>query len=264
MAPGKKSRSRKRPGKGKQTPARLSSDTRSDSDEVNDLLVAEWSRSRAGGRAARGYHFQDAIGAWLAARIATGQLIGDLVPEGFDDMTVEGDSSNNYQVKSRSDHLGSFPPSDAAKHIFDAWDADRRRPAPAGTVTVVLERGVASDEDLADAARTLEDVLITDSPLQKAIARVAATRDDSAEDVSKLFRRTVLLGPSWKDLEDRTDALLGRLASVSPARTRGPAPSPLHGGRPRHRHQRIRPLRRAGPAHANRTRRSGRRHRRTY
>lgn len=215
MAPRKKSRNR--PGKRKRAPARLSRHTGWDSARANDLLIAEWSRSRAGGRAARGYHFQDAVGAWLAVRIATGQLIGELVPEGFDDMTVEGDPSNNHQVKSRADHLGPFSPPDAAKHIFDALEADRRRPVPADTVTVVLERGVASDEVLADAAGSLEDVLITGSPLQEAIARVASTRDVAADDLLRFLRRTVLLGPTWTDLDDRTDALLGGLTSVPPA-----------------------------------------------
>lgn len=215
MAP--RNKSRKRPGKRRPAPARLNSDTRRDSGESHDLLIAEWSRSRAGGRAARGYHFQDAVGAWLAARIATGQLTGELVPEGFDDMTVEGDPSNNHQVKSRADHLGSFPPSDAAKHIFDAWEANRLRAAPAGTVTVVLERAVASDEDLSGAARPLEDVLITGSPLQQAIARVASTRDVVGEDLSRLRRRTVVLGLTWTDLDNRIDVLLAGLASVPPA-----------------------------------------------
>ena len=48
-----------------------------------DRLILDWVGSRAGGRAGRGYHFQDAVGAYLGARIAAGSLFGDLVPEGF-------------------------------------------------------------------------------------------------------------------------------------------------------------------------------------
>lgn len=50
-------------------------------------LPDAWPDSRAGSRASRGFHFQDAVGAWLASRMASGDIAVDgLIPEGFDDL----------------------------------------------------------------------------------------------------------------------------------------------------------------------------------
>lgn len=216
MAPRKKPQ--KRAAKHKRGPTPSNANRGSDAGvEIHDLLVEGWSRSRAGGRSGRGYHFQDAAGAWLAARIAAGQLTGDLVPEGFDDMTIEGDPSNNHQIKSRAEHLGPFPASEAAAHVLDAWEADQARPQPATVVTVILERGVATPEDLVDPTARLANVLTSDSPLQVSIKRVATRRHLATDQLDQILQRTVLLGLSWPDVDQRTDTLVASLASVPPA-----------------------------------------------
>ena len=61
------------------------------------------------GRASRGFHFQEAVGAWLASRIAAGELIADrLTPEGFDDLQLEGGEPIQFEVKSRQERRGPF------------------------------------------------------------------------------------------------------------------------------------------------------------
>jgi hypothetical protein len=216
MAPRKKPQKRAAKHKRGPTPSKANRGTDAGV-EIHDLLVEGWSRSRAGGRSGRCYHFQDAAGAWLSARIAAGQLAGELVPEGFDDMTIEGDPSNNHQIKSRTEHLGPFPASEAAAHVLDAWEADQARPRSAMVVIVILERGVATPEDLADPTARLANVLTIDSPLQVAIKRVTARRHLAPDQLDQLLQRTVLLGLSWPDVDHRTDTLLAGLAAVPPA-----------------------------------------------
>ena len=59
----------------------------------------EWKGSRAGARASRGFHFQHLVGAWLASRLASGDLpIESLTPEGLDDLQL--DAVNLFRWKS--------------------------------------------------------------------------------------------------------------------------------------------------------------------
>ena len=68
-----------------------------------------WSEKRAGARASRGFHFQDVVGAWLASRLASGELAIDrLIPEGFDDLQLDAPEPVQIEVKSRQDILASF------------------------------------------------------------------------------------------------------------------------------------------------------------
>lgn len=119
-----------------------------DAEDVSELLIARWLASRSGARAGRGFHFQDAVGAWLAARLASGSGPAWLVPEGFEDMSLEGDNPNHIQVKSRVEHLGGFPPFSASRHILDAWAGHESRADRGATLTVVLERGVNGEVGL--------------------------------------------------------------------------------------------------------------------
>lgn len=206
-----KARTRSRPGTRTKTP------TGATAEDSHDLLVAGWSQSRAGARSNRGYHFQDAVGAWLAARVAIGELAGDLIPEGFDDMTLEDPESNNHQIKSRVEHLGPFPAATAAGHLFDAWGANNARPQPSSMITVVLERGVATTENLTDPNARLASILAAGSPLEVAIRRGAKGRGLSRDDLTAVLARTVALGLAWSDVDDRTDVLTSSLATVPPA-----------------------------------------------
>ena len=186
-------------------------------EDDHDRLVLDWVGSRAGGRAGRGYHFQDAVGAYLGARIAAGFLVGDLVPEGFDDMSVEGPTGGHCQVKSRVEHRGPFPSATAADHVVTAWEAAAARSEVMGAVTVVLERGVDTTEDLTDPTARLSDVLATNSPLHTALHRSAGRRGLGPDRVDELLGRTVLIGLSWDDVDDRIDDLLAGIVAVPPA-----------------------------------------------
>jgi len=107
-----------------------------------------WGRTRAGARAGRGFRYQDAAAAWLAALAWQGSVPWHaLVPEGVDDITLHSPGLEiRAQLKSRHDPQSSFTQAEVASYLgksasnlpFD-WEtrADLR-------LAVVLERPVES------------------------------------------------------------------------------------------------------------------------
>ena len=200
----------KRRGKGsrrKKTPARrpiesATDETRPvevDEDSNGELLVSQWSKSRSGARAGRGFHFQDEVGAWLAARLACGIGPTWLVPEGFEDLSLEGDEPNHVQVKSRVEHLDKFPPSTASGHILDAWERHASRGHRGAALIVVLERGVTGEEGLDgldDLGTSLADRMDDGSPLMTNLATRATSRGMSQRELSELLATIVVVGAS--------------------------------------------------------------------
>lgn len=89
---------------------------------LTDYLERAWRERRSGAIAGRGFHYQDAVGAWLALRQQQGELEFDrLVPEGLEDISCEGPAGWQVQVKSRQARVGDFPRGTAARHVLDAW-----------------------------------------------------------------------------------------------------------------------------------------------
>lgn len=80
--------------------------------------------SSAGSHAGRGFRFQDSIGVWLVTRFWSGELsYGEVIPEGRDDYEIRGVGSSAFvQVKSRRDHLGSYPVGDVAQFVRALWE----------------------------------------------------------------------------------------------------------------------------------------------
>jgi hypothetical protein len=109
------------------------------------LLEAEWRATRHGAIAGRGYHYQDAVGAWVAARMLAGVIDVDrLVPEGLEDLSCDGPAPRQIQVKSRQARVGDFPLGDGARHLLDAWQRHAGRSATAPQkLVLVFERPVA-------------------------------------------------------------------------------------------------------------------------
>lgn len=154
----------------------------------SERLFQLWERGRSGARPGRGFHFQDAVGAWLAAQIASARIAADvLVPEGFEDMSVEGASPLHVQVKSRVQHLGRFPVGDAAKHILKSWEKHLRRAEDNSTLVVVFERGVSDEENRAGLGRPLADSLSADSALRAGLRLAAGTRGINADGMNRLL-----------------------------------------------------------------------------
>jgi hypothetical protein len=181
-----------------------------------DRLVAHWQSSRAGARAGRGFHFQDAVGAWLAAQVANGALRDTaLVPEGLEDLWLEGSTSNHIQVKSRVNHRGPFPVVEASGHILDAWSRHATRSAD-GDLTVVLEGGVEGEAHLEPPGKALREAVAVDSALGEALGRVAVRRGISSDELDRATATTAIVGASWESITAETVARLGALAELPP------------------------------------------------
>ena len=101
-----------------------------------------WTRERSGGVAARGFHFQDVVGAWLSAQLLNGNIDADrIVPEHLEDLVCEGGSSWNIQVKSRQQRVGAFPRWYAAQLLLDVRD-HQEQVRTTGPLMLILERDV--------------------------------------------------------------------------------------------------------------------------
>lgn len=117
-------------------------------DPVSGPAESLWTKTRSGARAGRGFHYQDAVGAWLCGRVLSGRLAIDrIVPEGFEDLSCEGPISWHVQVKSRQERVGDFTAADVAGHLVAMAKAHAERAAAGVTdrAILVLERPVAGE-----------------------------------------------------------------------------------------------------------------------
>ena len=79
-------------------------------------LADLWSYTGSGSRAGCGFHYQDAVGAWLAGLILTGEVqVEKLVSRRGERISrVKATSPGRFQVESCQEHLGDFSGIEAA------------------------------------------------------------------------------------------------------------------------------------------------------
>lgn len=103
-----------------------------------------WRRTRAGARAGRGFRYQDAVTAWLAALTWKGDARWNVViPEGVDDVTLHGaELEFRVQIKARHDPQGTFTQAEAARHLAKSAEdlPNDWREDPRLRLALVLER----------------------------------------------------------------------------------------------------------------------------
>ena len=113
----------------------------------NGDLEANWDASRSGARSGRGYRFQDAVGALLAARLAAGRIQASaVVPEGYEDVSLEGETPWHVQIKSRGHLSGEFPVHEATDHILKVWKSHLARDETDAQLGVVFERDIKGEQ----------------------------------------------------------------------------------------------------------------------
>ncbi|SEA01925.1 hypothetical protein [Alkalimonas amylolytica] len=102
--------------------------------------------SRSGSHAGRGFRYQDAVGVWLLIKSWADELPhGEIIPEGIDDYEIRCTEGRSLiQVKSRRDHLGPFPVSDAASFIRALWQRVEDCEDLPKCLILILERPVAN------------------------------------------------------------------------------------------------------------------------
>ena len=137
-----------------------------------------------------------------------------VVPEGFEDVSLEGETSLHVQAKSRAEHLGLFPASEAAGHILGAWEQHVDRGEAASRLVVVLERGVEGEEPSSDLSRTLSESLRHGSRL---LAILRSRGGERGVDVEALLSSTVIVGISWDDVIGETADCLSARSDLPPA-----------------------------------------------
>ena len=193
-------------------------DLTTDSEERPEVLYRQWSESRSGARAGRGFHFQNSVGALLAARLISGTFGADvLVPEGFDDMTLEGTNALHVQIKSRAERVGQFPTSDACRHILNAWVNHRKRNTDCGKLAVVFERGVQGTDTLRELNQPLSESLPSGCTLRSKLIDTAKKRGMNPAQISEFLSSTSVVGIAWEQITAETCAEIAGLFSIPPA-----------------------------------------------
>lgn len=173
-------------------------------------MVDVW--SRAGAIAGRGFHYQDAVGAWLCALLLDGRLrAGRLVPEGFEDLHIEGEDHVFVQVKSRQEKRGAFSVNETLGFLLEMWDKDLARVQAGidpGRLMLVQERAVAGETFSA-----IDSVL---DELPDSHELVSGLRGRlSPEDAHSLLGRTTLLTLDWQVAQaEAVDAIVALTGAV--------------------------------------------------
>ena len=225
---------RKQKSRGKQRPKnRISSPTdfgsipepeKDTSEEEESWYTELWDSSRSGSRASRGFHFQDAVGAWFASRLASGDLAFDrLVPEGLDDLQLEGTEPIQIEIKSRQGRIGPFPVGTAAKHIVNAWLRHADRFSSKKSLVVVLEQGLVGWENKSE--RPFAGIPITQlieevTGLGNALAKRIATGGRPSSDLEDLKENVKILTCSWIGVIKEMECQLGKIVQLPPAALR--------------------------------------------
>ena len=103
---------------------------------VSNSLEEQWKASRHGAWAGRGFRFQDSAACWIALLVWSGDQPGsEIVPEGLDDLTIEGGTSwTHVLVKSRGDHRGGFPITQVVKWLKEGWRKQEARISAQGGI----------------------------------------------------------------------------------------------------------------------------------
>ncbi|MFE4599862.1 hypothetical protein ACFRKE_03315 [Kitasatospora indigofera] len=180
---------------------------------------ALWMTTRSGARAGRGFHYQDAVGAWLCGRVLSGVLEADrILPEGLEDLSCEGPTSWHVQVKSRQERIGDFTVSEVAEYLLAMAQAQakRQQAGVAGRSLLVLERPVRG-EWFTHWGHPLSD-LPHDHPLLRALHTKAVQAGLSEDVISAWCDAVSLYVLPWRvAAEDTRTAVVQRLGLLPAA-----------------------------------------------
>lgn len=132
----------------------------------------QWASTRHGATAGRGFHYQDVVAAWYAARLLVGDKHTRVVPESHrEDISCEGARGTEIQAKSRQNRVGPSPASKVAKHVSTLHSRSSRNQGAA--IELVIERDI-KEKALPSSATRIGD-LPADHPLATACAQTIKT-----------------------------------------------------------------------------------------
>lgn len=170
-----------------------------------DDRAEEWKQSRSGASAGRGFHFQDAVGALVAASVASGTLpAAQIVPEGREDLSLERDVDCHYQIKSRRFDLGLFPPATAARHIGEALQRQRELGIDGSSIVMVFERGIKGVELPDEFKPQSLTSMPENSPLRTALKTWQQASDIDDTEFGALEQTVAIIAISWHRIDEIT------------------------------------------------------------
>lgn len=185
-----------------------------------DRREAGWDATRSGARSGRGFYFQYAVGAWLTASVGSGLIRAVAVPEGFEDVSLEGlddGPSWHVQAKSRGEASGLFPVHKAADHILDSWEKHAGRAELDSKLVVVFERGVKGETlpgGLATSAPTLAESLQEGSRLLSSLRSRCGNRGMLDEDADRLLETAAVVAVTLDEVTEETVACVGGIVDL--------------------------------------------------
>jgi hypothetical protein len=130
-------------------------------------------------------------------------------------MSTEGQHPRHYQIKSRVQHLCSFPVGLASKHVLDAWENHLRRPDDGGDLVVVLERGVGGEEALNNFDQPLDQALPQESAFREKLCLEGQERGMNVAAIADLLSSTTVVGVTWEEVTCATADQIAALETVS-------------------------------------------------
>ncbi|MER6398420.1 hypothetical protein ABT263_20550 [Kitasatospora sp. NPDC001603] len=177
-----------------------------------------WKATRSGALAGRGFHYQDAVGVWLCGRVLSGVLEADrVVPEGLEDLTVEGAAAWHVQVKSRQERIGGFTASMTAGHLLAMALAHAKREEAGipGRSVLVIEQPV-SGESFTHWGRPLS-ALPHDHPILMALEAKALKAGLGKDAISAWCEAASLYVLPWHVATDDTRTAVAQHLGLLPA-----------------------------------------------
>ncbi|MFJ7279882.1 hypothetical protein [Kitasatospora sp. NPDC098663] len=184
----------------------------------NEPAEALWMATRSGAQAGRGFHYQDAVGAWLCGRVLSGKLDADrVVPEGLEDLCCEGPTPWHVQVKSRQARIGDFTVADVAGHLLAMAQAHAKRQdaGVTGRSLLVLERPV-SGEWFTRWGQPLSS-LPHDHPLVRSVKAKALRAGLSTEAINAWLDMVSLYVLPWRVAAEEARATVVQRLGLPPA-----------------------------------------------
>ena len=157
----------------------------------------------------------------MASRLASADLTVDsIVPEGLDDIQVEGDDQFQVEVKSRQLRLGQFPVGDSAPAICASLIRHWSRFASARKLKIVFEQGlVGLNTETDDGVRSflLWEVLEALPHLREAVEWRIERSDLSSSDFEALAQVTEVITGTWDDFLQETEHHICEIVDLPPA-----------------------------------------------
>lgn len=151
--------------------------------------------------------------------MAAGHIQVDaLVPEGFEDISLEGVQPWNIQVKSRGALSGEFEVYEASDHILKVWEQHTSRSEPGARLAVIFERAIKGEQissDIDGPNTSLGKSLPQDSNLLQSLRTKAKKSGMPGSEVEELLASSTFAVTSWEEVTNETLSCLEELEGLT-------------------------------------------------